>query len=125
MPRLSTKGKTYGLRVHEFRRFIELPKHCPASRFEMAAQDHSGDAKDIAILRVTPGRWLIRKSSPGPTEYRSFSRRGSEFMIPKHMYVESQAACLSDRSVYYLATGRPVLAATRALRGFVLWAKGC
>ena len=31
-------------------------------------------------------------------------------MVPKQMYVDTASGLLSDRSCYYLATGRPVLA---------------
>jgi hypothetical protein len=31
-------------------------------------------------------------------------------MVPKQMYVDTNSGLLSDRSVYYLASGRPVLA---------------
>src|SRR5262245_33345925 len=45
------KGHTYGLRVHEYRKFIELPSLCRNSRFEMALDIHPADAKDINLLR--------------------------------------------------------------------------
>ena len=106
------RGRTYGLRAHEFRKFARLPSLCPASRFEMALQIHPGDAKDIGALReqgwslVDPGIVAGR-----PTEYRAYIERSkAEFMVPKQMYVETHSGLLSDRSVYYLASGRPVLA---------------
>ena len=37
-------------------------------------------------------------------------RSKAEFMVPKQMYVNTNSGLLSDRSVYYLASGRPVLA---------------
>src|SRR5262245_36884823 len=43
-------GTTYGLRVHEFRKFATLP--CLASgRFELALDIHWADGKDIELLR--------------------------------------------------------------------------
>jgi hypothetical protein len=106
------RGKTYGLRAHEFRRFAELPGRCPGERFEMALEIHSGDAKDLQLLRDNGWDLVDPKVvAAGPLEYRRYivdSR--AEFMVPKQMYVMTNGGLLSDRSTYYLATGRPVLA---------------
>ncbi len=110
---IAYRGQTYGLRCHEFRPFAGLPARCPGSRFEMALDIHPGDAKDVQMLRdqgwslVDPMTALRR----GAAGYRDFiARSKAEFMIPKQMYVQTNSGLLSDRSVYYLATGRPVLA---------------
>ncbi len=106
------RGRTYGLRVHEFRKFARLPSLCPGSRFEMAFDIHPGDAKDIQLLRQN-GWHLVdpKQVAGGPAEYRNFiAGSKAEFMAPKQMYVETASGLLSDRSVYYLASGRPVLA---------------
>jgi len=106
------QGMTYGLRAHEFRRFIELPSACPGERFEMALDIHPGDAKDVEAL--TRNGWRIadpKSVAATPEDYRSYvaGSRG-EFMVPKHMYVATRSGLLSDRSAYYLASGRPVVA---------------
>jgi len=105
-------GVTYGLRVHEFRRFIEVPSMCPGERFDMAFDIHPADGKDIDALRRNGWR-LTNPSAVAatPGDYRSFvtASRG-EFVVPKHMYVAARSGLLSDRSAYYLARGRPVLA---------------
>jgi len=106
------KGRTYGLRVHEFRKFVGLPSLCPGSRFEMAFDIHPGDAKDSALLREQGWSLVDPKVvAGGPAEYREYvARSKAEFMVPKQMYVDTNSGLLSDRSVYYLASGRPVLA---------------
>jgi hypothetical protein len=113
------RGRTYGLRAHEFRRFIELPMTCPAEKFEMALEIHPGDVKDRdALLRngwrlVEPG--AVART---PEDYRTFvTGSRAEFMVPKHMYVATRSGLLSDRSAYYLASGRPVLARDTGLDG--------
>jgi len=106
------QGRTYGLRVHEFRKFAGLPSLCPGSRFEMALDIDPGDAKDIAMLREQ-GWSLVnpKEVAGGPAEYRRYiGRSKAEFIVPKQMYVATNSGLLSDRSVYYLASGRPVLA---------------
>ncbi len=112
------KGRTYGLRVHEFRKFVSLPSLCPGSRFEMALDIHPGDAKDIDMLREQG--WSLADPKvvcSGPAEYRDYiARSKAEFMVPKQMYVDTNSGLLSDRSVYYLASGRPVLARDTGIR---------
>ena len=107
------RGHTYGLRVHEFRKFIELPGKVRArTRFEMALDIHPGDTKDIELLNENG--WEIvdpMQVAGGPEEYRAYiAGSKAEFMVPKQMYVDTNSGLLSDRSVYYLASGRPVLA---------------
>jgi hypothetical protein len=112
------KGRTYGLRVHEFRNFVGLPSLCPGSRFEMALDIHPGDAKDIAMLREQGWSLVDPKVVVGgPAEYRAYiAGSKAEFMVPKQMYVDTNSGLLSDRSVYYLASGRPVLARDTGIR---------
>jgi hypothetical protein len=105
-------GRTYGLRAHEFRKFVGLPALCPGTEFEMALDIHPGDAKDIGLLRENGWSLVDPKTVVGgPEEYRSYiAGSKAEFMVPKQMYVDTNSGLLSDRSVYYLASGRPVLA---------------
>jgi hypothetical protein len=114
------QGRTYGLRAHEFRKFVRLPVLCPGSRFEMAFDIHPGDAKDVAHLQ-DHGWSLVdpKVVAGGPAEYRSYiARSKAEFMVPKQMYVETNSGLLSDRSAYYLASGRPVLARDTGISHF-------
>jgi hypothetical protein len=106
------RGQTYGLRAHEFRHFAALPTNCPEQRFEMALEIHHGDAKDLQLLRENHWNLVEPKSvAPGPGEYQRYiAASKAEFMVPKQMYVATNSGLLSDRSVYYLASGRPVLA---------------
>lgn len=112
------RGRTYGLRVHEFRKFVELPGRCPNSRFEMALDIHPADVSDLTSLRANG--WSIvdpLEVAGGPNEYRAYvARAKAEFMVPKQMYVDTNSGLLSDRSVYYLASGRPVLARDTGLK---------
>jgi hypothetical protein len=106
------KGQTYGQRVHEFRRFVDLPRRCSGVKFEMAFDMHPADQRDISLLHDR-GWSLVHphEVAATPRAYREYIRSSAaEFMIPKHMYVASRSGLLSDRSAYYLASGRPVLA---------------
>jgi hypothetical protein len=106
------QGHTYGLRAHEFRKFIGLPSRCPDSRFEMAFDIHPGDERDFRTLREE--QWNLvdpMTVANGPWNYRDYiASSTAEFMVPKQMYVDTNSGLLSDRSAYYLACGRPVVA---------------
>lgn len=104
-------GRTYGLRAHQLRRFVELPRSTGA-RFELALDIAAADAADRE--RLERAGWILRDPAvPGrsPDAYRDFIRdSGAEIGIAKDMYVKARSGWFSDRSVCYLATGRPVVA---------------
>jgi hypothetical protein len=106
------QGHLYGLRCHEFRRFLELPGRCPGEAFEQALAIDAGDSKDIAALHSHGWQLVDPVTAAGsPRRYHDFiAGSKAEFMVPKQMYVDTASGLLSDRSCYYLATGRPVLA---------------
>src|SRR5213593_2554848 len=55
---------------------------------------------------VAPGEIISRT----PASYREFIRNSrAEFSVPKNGYVKMRGGWFSDRSVCYLASGRPVL----------------
>lgn len=103
-------GKTYGLKVHEFRRFIELPRRSP-HRFEIALDIHAGDRRDLEDLRAHG--WLIadpREVAGDPDALRDYVQgSGAEFSAAQGMYVETACGWFSDRTTRYLASGRPAL----------------
>jgi len=70
------------------------------------------DSADISALGN--GGWNIidpREVAGDPWAYRSFIQDSSfEFMVAKNIYVKTRSGWFSDRSICYLASGRPVLA---------------
>ena len=49
-------------------------------------------------------------AASNPDAYQAFIRdSAAEFMVAKNLYVRSRGGWFSDRSICYLATGRPVL----------------
>jgi hypothetical protein len=103
-------GSTYGVKAHEFRKVIALPQRSPCA-FEIALQIHPGDSKDIEALRAHGWRLsdpFIASSSPG--RFRQFVQSsGAEFSVAQGIYVETNSGWFSDRTVRYLASGRPAL----------------
>jgi hypothetical protein len=104
-------GVTYGLRAHEFRKFAELPGRV-TQPLEIALDMDDADARDVELLRT--GGWSLRNPrevAADPWRYRAYLQGSSaELMVAKNMYVKSRSGWFSDRSICYLASGRPVLA---------------
>lgn len=104
------EGETYGLRVHEFRKFASLPRDAGLP-FEVALDIARED--DADALRLREGGWRLidpRGVAGGPIHYWKYVRgSGSEFLVAKNMYVRSNSGWMSDRTVCYLASGRPAL----------------
>ena len=60
--------KTYGLKLHEFRKFIELPRHIDRE-FEIALDIHPAEEKDLTLL--CENKWRTRR--PKNCGWRSIS----------------------------------------------------
>jgi hypothetical protein len=104
-------GRSFGLRVHEFRRFAALPGLVGAP-FEIALDIDPGDDDDLRRLRDQ--RWRIAdpaRVAADLSAYRSYIQASmAEISIAKGMYVQTRGGWFSDRSAAYLASGKPVLA---------------
>jgi hypothetical protein len=109
-------GRTFGLKVHEFRKCLPLPKRVAGSRaagstFEIALDIDPGDARDLTALRENG--WLIadpRESAGDPAAFRGYVQEsGAEFSVAQGIYAETNSGWFSDRTVRYLASGKPAL----------------
>ena len=118
-------GRRYGLRVHEFRRFLELPAQT-GERFEVALDIDDGDRADAESLERHG--WMLadpRVVAGDPWRYRDYVRRSAaELMIAKNLYVDTRSGWFSDRSACYLASGRPALVQDTGLEGLLPLGEG-
>lgn len=105
------EGHRYGLRLHQFRQFVELPRLVDA-RLEMALDIDPADGIDLRLLRRAG--WRLAQPTlvaATPQSYRRYIQgSAAELLVAKGMYVDSRSGWLSERSLCYLASGRPVLA---------------
>jgi hypothetical protein len=112
------RGETYGLRVHEFRRFVTLPRES-GEAFEVALDIHSAEVMDLELLRENG--WTLADPlvvAGDPCSYQAYVQGSkAEFMVAKNMYVKTRSGWFSDRSACYLASGKPVLAQDTGLEG--------
>lgn len=105
------QGVMYGQKAHSLRPLFSLPRRT-SEKFMLALGIHPGETRDIQALKEN-GWQLI---DPGcvastPCSYQRFLQSSkAEFGIAKSGYVASGCGWFSDRSVCYLASGRPVVA---------------
>lgn len=111
------QGRMYGLRVHEFRRFVPLPGVTDTA-FELAMDIDDSDQEDVDAMAAAGWRLVEPRGVAGDViSYRDYVRRSqAEFMVAKNMYAATSSGWVSDRSVCYLASARPVLAQDTGLR---------
>lgn len=103
-------GRTFGLRVHEFRRFFDLPRRMDAE-FRLALDIDPAEVRDMESLEESGWGIVPPKAvSATPGAYRDFIHGSlAELAIPKEIYVASRCGWFSDRSACYLASGKPVI----------------
>lgn len=122
---LEYRGETYGHRVHEFRRFLALPQ-MTGRAFEVALAIHAAETDDLERLGAHGWRLADPRDAAGdPDAYQAYIRRsGAELMIAKSLYARSGCGWFSDRSICYLATGRPVIAQDTGIGGLLPTGEG-
>lgn len=107
---IEVDGRRYGVKAHEWRRMLELPSLTPQD-FEIALAIDPADEADRASL-VEHGWLLIDPTAVAgdPDRFRSYIQQsGGEFSVAQGIYVETNSGWFSDRTVRYLASGKPVL----------------
>jgi hypothetical protein len=102
--------QVYGLKVHEFRKFLDLPQRTGCS-FELALNMYPEDWKDREALQAHGWRLVDPVAVAGdPDDFDGYIRSsGAEFSAAQGVYVHTCSGWFSDRSARYLAAGKPVL----------------
>lgn len=106
---ITFEGHTYYWSKHvNFLKFLDLPRHTPQS-LELAVE--TGDETVRAELAARGWRLADARARSATVEgYRDYihASRG-EFTVAKDIYVRPRTGWFSDRSVCYLAAGKPVV----------------
>jgi hypothetical protein len=92
---------------YEFQRFIQVP-----SRSALPLEIAVGGIDDEETRRLREHGWNLRASTSlsDPAKYRDYIAGSlGEFTAAKEQYVRPRTGWFSDRSVCYLAAGRPVI----------------
>jgi hypothetical protein len=108
---ITAGGRTYGLKVHEFRKMLLLPHRVRGADFEIALAIHPADQRDLDALHAHG--WTIQEPSKvarDPDAFRNYVQHSdAEFSVAQGIYVETRSGWVSDRTIRYLASGGPAL----------------
>lgn len=104
-------GRSYGTKVHEWRRFRPMPRLAKRHRFEAALAIHDADEADRSAL-LDDG-WSLQAPADHAGSLDAFRDyvlgSDAEFSVAQGVYVGTGSGWFSDRSARYLAAGRPVV----------------
>lgn len=108
---INRDGVFYGQKAHSLRPFFEAPILTNAL-FELALSIHPDEKSDLQQLAKFGWRLLDpSRIAATPIRFQQFIQQSrAEFGIAKSGYVASNCGWFSDRSICYLASGRPVIA---------------
>jgi hypothetical protein len=114
------EGVSYGQRDKGFPQYLSLPART-RQKFLLAQMGASPELLAKNGWEVAAGE-IVSKT---PECYREFIQRSrAEFSVPKNGYVTMRGGWFSDRSVCYLASGRPVLIEDTGLGDWLPVGKG-
>jgi hypothetical protein len=119
------EGVHYGQKAHSLRPMLPLPTRTD-ERFLLALSIDPGDARDLEALRVAGWQLLDPIEAAGtPERYHAFVQGSkAEFAVAKSGYVQFDCGWFGDRSVCYLASGRPVFAQETGFSRFLPTGRG-
>jgi hypothetical protein len=103
-------GRRYGLKLHEFRKLLALPKRSPHT-FEIALNIDPADGPDLEALHHHGWRTVDPARVAGdPDAFRRYVQgSGGELSAAHGVYVDTASGWISDRTLRYLASGRPAI----------------
>ena len=118
------QGRTFGLKCHEFRKVLELPEKTKGTTrqskiqnlkskitVEIALAIHPADEKDLRALLEHGWKIVEPRAVAGDAEAfrRYVQHSAAEFSVAQGVYVDTNSGWFSDRTVRYLASGKPAL----------------
>ncbi len=121
---LEWRGETwYWTKDREFERFLDLPRRRPSQGFELAT---SVDGDVQQRLRGHGWRQVgsIEISRDAELYKRYIQQSRGEFTVARDQYVRPNTGWFSDRTVCYLAAGRPVITQETGFSKYLPTGKG-
>jgi hypothetical protein len=119
------KDEYYGGKRSEFIRFLQVPQTAD-ERIELALLIGREDHEDLGLLQGHNWRvqnpYLFAGNPRSFREFVQFSR--AEFSVAKQGYVKSKSGWVSDRTAFYLASGKPALVQSTGFEGRLPTGKG-
>lgn len=117
-------GKIYGMKSESFQPFIKLPAYFKDEHFEIASSGTSHDTKGTLMKKG----WKIKDPIIPSKSFKSFqdyinSSKG-EWTVAKPGYVETNSGWFSERTLNYMASGKPVIVQNSGFSDFLPVGKG-
>jgi hypothetical protein len=107
---LTDGARTFPGKHHQWRALLDLPRRS-AHAFELALALHPADAADAQALGAAG--WRVRdpvEAAGDPEAFRAYVQgSAAELSVAHGAYVETNSGWISDRTVRYLASGRPAV----------------
>jgi len=123
---LEWAGTTHPGKHQSFRRYRDLPAAIPELRLEVAARFQPWDDTDRCSM--ARAGWLLSEPDQVCGTAAAFRQyiQGSagEFSVAQGAYVGMRSGWLSDRTVKYLASGRPAVVEDTGLEGLLPFGEG-
>ncbi|MDQ3179351.1 MAG: hypothetical protein M3Q33_02405 [Acidobacteriota bacterium] len=119
---LEYDGQIFGMKSASFDEYVDLPT-ITGEKFELAI----GSANAPRDFLQNKGWNIINPLVPtrSPWSYQEFIQNSkAEWSVAKHGYAASRSGWFSERSVAYLASGRPVLTQETGFSKFVASGEG-
>jgi hypothetical protein len=113
-------GVMYGQKVHSLRPMMDLPTRTK-EKFILALAIHENETKDLEALRSNGWKLVDpNEFASSPRKFQQFVQGSkAEFALAKSGYVHANCGWFSDRSLCYLASGRPVIAQETGMNRFI------
>jgi len=116
------QGVTYGQKNLEMLKFLDLPRYAP-DRFEIALGGVGAPARQLQ-----DAGWVVTEALAATVSVDAYlnyigSSRG-EFSVAKDAYVKTRCGWFSDRTLAYLASGKPVIVQDTGFRGILPCGEG-
>jgi hypothetical protein len=118
-------GEYYGGKREEFLRFLRVPLEAKCVLYPALCVSYR-DYEDLSLLDRY--NWCVEDPffhAADPYSYREFIQRSrAEFSVAKNGYVKSNSGWISDRTVCYLASGKPALVQSTGFEAHLPTGKG-
>jgi hypothetical protein len=116
-PSPTFEREVYGQKDVEFERLIDLPRRT-SQPLEVAS--HDGPLERLGIHG-----WHVSRPPSRLDDYRDYIRRSrGELSVAKNGYVKARSGWISERTVCYLASGRPAIVQETGLSDVVSTGEG-
>jgi hypothetical protein len=117
------QGTTFGMKSLSFSSYYDLPLLLPGENFELAIGGPS-----IPAQKLEAHNWKVvnpLQVTPTPCHFQQYIEMSKgEWTVAKHGYVISNSGWFSERTLNYMATGKPVVIQDTGFSEFLPSGKG-